>query len=174
MNLSELTHLTIGLPNSRMESSPYMWSCFPDAAYQDIFNQFGELSIVFSQTDGFKVYELIVSPVNVPDANPYRWIDPEYRQQYLDECKERDVNPDLIYDNVRYIDIEIKQDILEKAEAIMKGLPYDSRVMMDLDISDELFMQVAKLAHEKDITFNQMVAEILTEVIEREKLNATV
>jgi hypothetical protein len=41
---------------------------------------------------------------------------------------------------------------------------------IDVDMSDETFMFIAKKAHEKNITFNQMVTEILIRQIEREEL----
>lgn len=39
---------------------------------------------------------------------------------------------------------------------------------IDIDIDDEDFLLIAKAAHEKDITINQMVVEILKEQIEKE------
>lgn len=41
---------------------------------------------------------------------------------------------------------------------------------VEVDISDETFLFIAKMAHEKNITFNQMVTEILKEQIEKESL----
>ena len=37
---------------------------------------------------------------------------------------------------------------------------------VEIDISNETFFKIAKLAHEKDITFNQMCVDILKEHIE--------
>lgn len=36
---------------------------------------------------------------------------------------------------------------------------------IEIEIEDELFLQLAKMAHERDITLNQLVTEILTEHI---------
>jgi hypothetical protein len=48
----------------------------------------------------------------------------------------------------------------------------DKRETIEVDLSDEDFLHIAKLAHERDITFNQMVEAILWEAIEkREKDN---
>ena len=38
---------------------------------------------------------------------------------------------------------------------------------VEIDLSDEEFLIIAKRAHEKDITFNQMVAEILWEQVKK-------
>ena len=45
----------------------------------------------------------------------------------------------------------------------------DSRETIEVDLSDEEFLHVAKLAHERDITFNQMVEIILQAEIDRRK-----
>jgi hypothetical protein len=42
-------------------------------------------------------------------------------------------------------------------------------VAVDVYLSDETFLKIAKLAHEQDITFNQLCIEILKEQIKKEK-----
>jgi predicted DNA-binding ribbon-helix-helix protein len=43
----------------------------------------------------------------------------------------------------------------------------DNMETVEVDLTDEEFLHIAKLAHERDITFNQMVAKILQEEIDR-------
>jgi hypothetical protein len=45
----------------------------------------------------------------------------------------------------------------------------DNRSTIEIDLTDEEFLQVARLAHERDITFNQMVEYILQQEIDRRK-----
>lgn len=45
----------------------------------------------------------------------------------------------------------------------------DGREEIEIDITDDEFLRIAKMAHERDITFNKMVELILTEEIERLK-----
>ena len=40
---------------------------------------------------------------------------------------------------------------------------------IDIEISDEVFIKLAKQAHEKDITFNQHCINLLKEFIENNK-----
>ena len=40
---------------------------------------------------------------------------------------------------------------------------------VEVDLTDEEFLHIARLAHELDITFNQMVSKILEEHIEELK-----
>lgn len=45
----------------------------------------------------------------------------------------------------------------------------DNRSTIEIDLTDEEFMHIARLAHERDITFNQMVEHILQQEIDRRK-----
>ena len=45
----------------------------------------------------------------------------------------------------------------------------DNRETIEVDLSDDEFLKVAKLAHERDITFNQMVEIILQAEMDRRK-----
>ena len=45
----------------------------------------------------------------------------------------------------------------------------DDRKEIEVDLTDEEFLRIAKLAHEKDITFNQMVEKILEYAIKERK-----
>ena len=58
-------------------------------------------------------------------------------------------------------------DFIAKAEAIRDGRDYDERVTMPIDISDADFVSIARMAHDRDITFNEMVEHILREEIDR-------
>jgi predicted DNA-binding ribbon-helix-helix protein len=42
---------------------------------------------------------------------------------------------------------------------------------IEIELSDKDFLVLAKLAHEKDITFNQLVNNILREAMEKENDN---
>ena len=45
----------------------------------------------------------------------------------------------------------------------------DGREEVAIDLTDDEFCRLAKMAHERDITFNKMVEYILSEEIERIK-----
>lgn len=45
----------------------------------------------------------------------------------------------------------------------------DNRVDIPVDLSDEEFLAIAKMAHERDITFNKMVEFILQTEMDRLK-----
>ncbi len=43
------------------------------------------------------------------------------------------------------------------------------KVEVQIEISDEDFLILAKMAHERDITFNQLVEEIIKKALEEER-----
>jgi hypothetical protein len=45
----------------------------------------------------------------------------------------------------------------------------NSLIKVEIDISDDVFLSLAKIAHEKDITFNQLCVDIIAEQISRER-----
>jgi len=56
------------------------------------------------------------------------------------------------------------KSILNLLEDIME------KVDIEIELSDEDFLILAKEAHKRDITFNQFVEEILSKALEEEKL----
>lgn len=43
----------------------------------------------------------------------------------------------------------------------------DNRTEIELELTDEEFLRLSKMAHERDITFNQLIEIILQEEINR-------
>ena len=70
------------------------------------------------------------------------------------------------WDDNEWTTLESDDDFIQKAMAIKAGEEYDTRVSVPLDLEDGLLFELMKLAHERDITLNQMVEEILREVID--------
>lgn len=152
------------------EGSDYMWSCYGPHAYRlDYWNQVQDghsISIVFD-TRTHVVYE--ASAYDYPNDRAYRLINPLYVQAHRDEAKTRDVDELQAWDDVNYVDLETPEDFLEKAQAIVSGQDYDTRVQVPITLDDNTMFGLMKLAHERDITFNQLVEGIVREEILRLK-----
>lgn len=93
----------------------------------------------------------------------YRYINPAYNKFKHDS---------YAWDNVKWTDLEVYEDFLEKSKAIIADIDYDTRIQVPVDISDEEFVLLAKMAHDRDITINKMVEEILQKVIDEHQANA--
>jgi hypothetical protein len=87
----------------------------------------------------------------------YRWIQEDFRD--LEQSNRS-------WAGTEYSLLEVAEDILDKADAIVEGRDYDSRVRVPLDLSDEDFMFLAKAAHDRDITLNAMVEQVLKAALE--------
>lgn len=61
-------------------------------------------------------------------------------------------------------ELEVNEDLMEKFSAIVEGRSYDQRIIVPVDLPDDLLMQLMLEAHRQDITLNQLVVNlILTE-----------
>ena len=73
------------------------------------------------------------------------------------------------WDGVNYVDLEEDDDFIQKALAIKAGEDYDTRVSVPIELPDDVVFELMKRAHDRDITFNQMVEEVLWAAISAER-----
>jgi len=151
------------------EGSDYGWSCFgPNAHCLDSWNGLYEdggytVTCVFDTKDQ-TVYEM--EAYDYRRERAYRWQNPDYIQTYKEEAEAKGCDGDQAWDDVKFVDLEMPEDMLEKARAIIAGEDYDTRVSVPLTMDDDQLFDLMKLAHQRDITLNQLVENILREVID--------
>lgn len=156
------------------EGSEFGWDCFGPNAYRldswsGAFNNTTEgytVSVTFDTQDQ-TVYQM--EAWDYENNRAYRWTSPEWKPKHDKEAKKRGFDPDDAWDEVKFVNLEVEADFLEKARAIVAGEPYDTRVQIEIDWDDDVLMSAMKLAHERDITFNQLVELALTEYLEEKK-----
>ena len=161
MNLESVNN---ALSNRITGGSEYQWKCYPNARYLDYETDCGHASVIFN-TETQEIYEATVEAKDSEDR-PYRWLNEYTKQVMFEESDYRGVSRVAAWDDVEWIDLETAEDFLEKAKAILDGLTFDSRIEVPIELSDADFMALAKMAHERDITFNEMVVEVLKLAIE--------
>lgn len=113
------------------------------------------LEIIFDQKTQV-VYE--VQACDYKHNRAYRLINELHKEEHRD---------DEAWDDTKWVDLEADDDWIQKALAIVAGEDYDTRVSVPMDFSDEELLQYMKLAHDLDITFNQLVERALREAIDR-------
>lgn len=157
------------------EGSDYGWQCFGHNAYRlDSWNGDQEghtLSIVFD-TKTQTVYE--VEAFDYKRERAYRMINPDFKAAFDNEVENREIL-DMAWERddgtpVKYVDIDVDEDFLEKAWAICNDQEYDTRVQVQVEFTDEELLTYMKLAHDRDITFNQLVEMALREAIDQHNL----
>lgn len=148
------------------EGSDYGWQCYGSNAYMlDSWNgeQDGHSFTVIFDTKTQTVYE--VQAHDYVHDRAYRMINEDFVKKMKKESKRRDVNRDEAWDNVRYVDLDVDDDFIQKALAIRAGEDYDTRVSVPIDIPDADLLVFMKMAHERDITFNQLIEDALRAAI---------
>ena len=172
MRLNEINE---ALDHKITGGSEYQWNCYPDGRYLDYESEYAHVSVLYSTVDQ-TVYQAEVSVKREAwdeDKKPYRWLNPDYKDALYKESKKRKVDPDIAWDDIKFIDLEMEEDFLEKATAIFSGEEYDTRVQFPIDIDDDLILKLSMEAHKRDITLNKMIEIILQEVIDRHRVNGT-
>ena len=82
--------------------SEYMWACYgPHARYLDFSDRDGTecVSVVFD----CKTHEVYQVDMHVPGYEQgFVWRNPDHESRYLEECKSRNCEPNLAWDDVFY------------------------------------------------------------------------
>lgn len=144
------------------DGSEYQWNCFgSNARFLDFENDYATASVIFDSKTQV-VYQGEVWPKNKGER-PYRYVNPDYSDSLKNEAEEKEIDNSIAFDNTKFIDLEVHEDFLEKGLAIWNNLPFDKRIQ--IPIEEDLFYDLAKQAHYRDITINSLVEEILLNVI---------
>jgi hypothetical protein len=175
MHLSQVNEIT---DHKITEGSEYGWDCYPNARFLNYESEFAYVSVLYS-TETQEIYEADVS-IKVDnwfdeDKNmrPYRWLNPEFKDAMIAESKKRKVKWRKAWDDVKWIDLEVEADFLEKAKAIFNGESHDNRIQVPIELEDHVMLQLCMEAHKRDVTLNKMVEIILQEVIDKHGVNET-
>jgi|688.fasta_scaffold131950_7 hypothetical protein len=151
------------------EGYHYQWKCYGSDAYGfEIFqNQDSHSATMVFDLKNQTVYQ--IEAHDLKNHRSYRWIHPDFRsahsQEVIDKLGSKD--KDVAYDDVHFIDLEVENDILEKTRAIVHEEDYDARVKIPVEFSDEELLKYMKMAHELDITFNQLIENALREAVKK-------
>jgi len=151
--------------------SDYGWDCYGSNTWSiDYTSNYAHGYVIFD-TVTQKVYEVNVSPAfrvrdtDEPEPKPYRYIDPDYRVSHDTEAKDRLVDADQAWDDVKWVDLETEEDFIDKASKMFDGQIFDTRVVVPVDLDSDTMLKLAMEAHNRDITLNKMIEEILRELI---------
>jgi hypothetical protein len=148
------------------EGSDFLWQCFGSKAYRldswESDRDSHTVSVVFD-TNTQTVYQMEAHDYR--GEKSFRWTHPDYREAHSKEASERDVNVQQAWDHVNFVEIESAENLVRIAKAIVQGQPYDQRVSVPVDLTDQEWYQLMRQAHELDITLNQLVEQVLARAI---------
>ena len=153
------------------EGSDYGWQCYGSNVYQlDSWNGHHEghsFSIIFDTKDQ-TVYE--VQAHDYVHNRAYRMINEDFAKKMRKEAKRRNVDRDEAWDDVDYVDLDVDDDFIQKSLALREGEDYDTRVQVPLDLDEDTIHQMMRMAHERDITLNELVEQALRHAIGMKEL----
>lgn len=154
------------------EGSEYGWQCYGPNSYSlsswnGVHGKGGySFDIVFS-TKSQKVYE--VSVCDYTNDRAYRMINPKNVDKHNKEAEHKSVLANQAWDDVEYIDLEVDNDFIEKAQAIAAGEEYDTSISVPLDLPDDVLLEAALNAHRQGITLNDYINNALASMLEEFK-----
>lgn len=148
------------------EGSDYQWQSYgPNAYIMTSWNgeHDGYSFSIYFDTKTQVVYE--VQAHDYKNDRAYRMINTEFAEANANEADDRDVDNNIAWDDLAYVDLEEDDDFIQKCLAIKAGEDYDTRVSVPLDLPDDVLFDLMKLAHSQDITLNELVESILEDAI---------
>ena len=149
------------------EGSDFGWDCYGHNCYMlDSWNgeQDGHSFTIIFDTKTQEVYE--VQAHDYVHNRAYRLINPQYVEAHRVAAQHHSALEKQAWDDVNYVDLEVDDDFIQKCLSIREGEDYDTRVQVPLDLDDDLLFDLMKMAHERDITLNQMVEQLLQAAID--------
>lgn len=141
------------------EGSDYGWQCYGAYAHAiDSVADCAEMSMIFDRRTQ-TVYEVTVHDYR--NDRSYRMIHPDYQTAHAAEATKRGVAADQAWDSVKFVELDADDDFVQKAQSILAGEDYDTRISIPIELPDSELLSLFKIAHERDIKFNDFVTEIL-------------
>ena len=139
------------------------WNGFAPGAYSlDHWNgdQDGHSLCIIFNTKDQTVY--CVQACDYKRNRAYRYTHPDHRKDLDNQA----------WDDVEWCDLEDEIDWLEKAQAIVAGRDYDTRVSIPLELGEVEMFRLMSMAHKQDITLNQLVEKIIQQVVDKHQETA--
>jgi hypothetical protein len=152
---------------SQLASEPYLWDCYGKFPHliESWNNDAGwSMTIIFDLRDK-TVYE--TSVFDYKNNRAYRMINPDFDKAYHAEALARGVHPDMAWDGMEFIDLELDSDFSQKAKAIVNSEAYDTGIMVQFDLDEKELELLTMLAQEQNKTLDQLVNDILRDNIAR-------
>lgn len=142
----------------------FLWNCFGNKSRGlESEHDWCSVTCIFDAGNQ-RIYQ--IDAWDYTNHREYRWTDPEFKHQHSEEAQGKGLDPNESFEGRKFIELEVPEDILKKAQAMINNQPYDTRVVVPLDLSDDEMFDLMKRAHEEDITLNQLVERVLHAAID--------
>lgn len=137
------------------EVSNFLWTSLGQAKIWDIKNIEGDVIGSFVANKEGEVLEVDFDHTYGEKDVFYRWVKPSVKFSYLAEYNDKAKLKNT------FVELEDELDCLEKINAVVNVQGFDGRVVTPINLADEDFLLIAKMAHAANITFNDQVNVML-------------
>lgn len=151
------------------EGAEYQWNCFPNAYILDYWDGAHVSSSVTYDT---KTYEIIFAEVcDYRNNRAYRFFNGN-NAAILNKFVVENDKSDYAWSNdvdghadlqILFTALETKEDFLEKCKAIINYEAYSTDIQVPIELDSDVLYDLMKIAHNRNITLNQLVNSILEE-----------
>lgn len=164
------------------EGSEYQWHCYgPNARYLDYtIDGIDVTASVVHDVVTQEIYEATLC--DAPNDLAYRWSNPDFYKAHAKEAKKRGIDSAVAWDDVKFQEVDVDQwiqlamEFMDYADSVeeenlIASMPTwnDEEITgtdVQIDLPDNELLQLCLMAHDRDITLNEMVNNILREYIE--------
>ena len=149
------------------EGSAYTIECYgPNAHVLDAWDgdQEGVSSSIVFDTVTQVVYEVSICEFKHDIA--YRLVNPTYADALKALAGVKGGAWSAAYDGVEFTDFSTVDAFIEAASVLLQH-KVATMSSIELNLEDDLVYSLMKMAHERDITFNQLITEILLEYVDK-------
>lgn len=142
------------------EVSSFLWTSLGESKIWEIKNIKGDIVGIFVANKEGEVLEVDFDHTYGEKEVFYRWINPSLKLAYLAEYNEKSKSRN------KFVELDDELDCLEKVNSVVNTKSFDSRVVTPINLADEDFLLIAKMAHSANITFNDQINVILKNLVD--------
>jgi hypothetical protein len=103
----------------------------------------------------------MVESCDYKNQRAYRFINPQWRDNYLDYGKTQiGEHLNQAWDDVYYTDVDSSESWIEVAGEITGKIP-PKLVDVEVDLEDSTILELALMAHRSNITLNELINNVL-------------
>ena len=138
--------------------------------------------------DFLKEIKNIIPTFNFQDRFEFRNDQKNYKINFMNRREDLSLYCDIEYNNVLYfynfnkefedhlqiddyngetVRLEVVEDLLEKIDALVNDKVFDTRVVIQLDLDEDVLKLIYENAHKMDITVNQYIEHLLKEYLKQ-------
>lgn len=146
------------------EGSRFMWDCYGPSARvvdftDDLYPVRHSACCTFDNSTG-EVYQL--DHHDYLNKVSYRWMNPVTTAKYIEESTRRRCLPNEAYDNVEFTPCLDEYELLKTSSDLVLGNCKSAACeIVEVELDSEVLFALMTTAHDRDITLNQLVSEVL-------------